>query len=221
MSRIVKNSLGQEATNRLRTMLLDGRFATGERIIEDRLAAELGISRTPMREALHRLAQEGLLEKRHTGGFALRPLRREEVEDAISIRSMLESHAATLAATRATTKQKIHLRVILQEFQTAHSNTDMPLLIKANEAFHATLREAAHSPLLTQMLMELDGIVERMLRPIVSSHEAGWSEDDHLRILECIEASDGAGAGIAMQEHVLHSKDVILAQMEQYQQTTA
>lgn len=220
MARIVKNSLGQEATTLLRQMLLDGRFTDGERLVEDRIATELGISRTPLREALHRLAQEGLLEKRRAGGYSLRKLDPVEVEDAINIRSMLESHAAELAAGRATPEQTAALQRNLEMFRTANDAQDMPRLVELNTEFHATLRQAAHSPLLAQLLMELDGVVERMLRRMVSMQEAEWSDRDHINILGQIEARNAAGAAAAMREHVEHGKHKILEQLRAKQQET-
>ncbi len=204
-----KSSLGQEATHLIRKMVLDGHFTEGERLVEDRIATELGISRTPLREALHRLAQEGLLEKRRTGGYILRTLQRTEVEDAIAIRSMLESYAASLAATRCTEEQKQALRDNLAAFGQTKTN-DIATLVNLNEEFHNILRESAHSPLLAQLLTELDGVVERLLRPIISTHEAEWSDSDHLRILEHIENGDAAGANQAMQAHIAHAKETIL-----------
>lgn len=221
MSRIVKNSLGQEATTLLRQMLLDGRFDDSERLVEDRIASELGISRTPLREALHRLAQEGLLEKRRAGGYALRKLNPVEVEDAINIRSMLESHAAELAASRATPQQVYDLRHNLEKFSTANEAQDMPRLVELNTEFHALLRQAAHSPLLAQLLMELDGVVERMLRRMVSMHEAEWSDRDHLNILDQIEKHDASAANVAMREHVEHGKTKILEQLREKCAATA
>ncbi len=208
-----KSSLGQEATQLLRKMVLDGHFSEGERLVEDRIATELGISRTPLREALHRLAQEGLLEKRRTGGYILRSLQRTEIEDAIAIRSMLESYATSLAAKRSSEEQKQALRQNLEQF-SATSSQDIPSLVQLNEDFHGLLREAAHSPLLAQLLTELDGVVERLLRPTISHIEAEWSDADHIRIVESIEKGDAHGASLAMQEHINHAKETIFAHLE-------
>ena len=213
MGRIVKHSLGQEATVLLRQMLLDGRFVVGERLVEDRIASELGISRTPLREALHRLAQEGLLEKRRAGGYALRPLNTTEVEDAINIRSMLEAYAASLAASRSTQAQRDSLSANLQQFRAANAAGVIPQLVALNSEFHSILRTAAHSPLLLQLLAELDGVVERLLRPIISAEEADWSDKDHLDILQRIEERDALAAAEAMRAHVRHGKDKILAEL--------
>ncbi len=214
MQPIKRQSLGQEATQLLRKMLLNGHFNAGERLVEDRIAQELGISRTPLREALHRLAQEGILEKRTSGGYVLRALQRTEIEDAITIRTMLESHAASLAASRITDEQKKTLRKNLGSFRKAQESNDLTALVELNEEFHNILREGAHSPLLTQLLLELDCVVERMLRPIISSHEVKWSDADHLCILEYIENGDAINASKAMQAHVLNAKDTLFSQHE-------
>ncbi len=208
-----KSSLGQEATYLIRKMVLDGQFTEGERLVEDRIASDLGISRTPLREALHRLAQEGLLEKRRTGGYILRTLKRTEIEDAIAIRAMLESYATSLAAMRSTPEQKKALRDNLNQFG-ATSKDDITALVELNEAFHGILREAAHSPLLAQLLTELDGVVERLLRPTITHDEAAWSDTDHIRIVENIEKGDAEGASLAMQEHINHAKETIFSNLD-------
>ncbi len=214
MRPLTRNSLGQKATQLLRKMLLDGNFAQGQRLVEDRIATELGISRTPLREALHRLAQEGLLEKRPRGGYVIRPLKRTEVEDALTIRSMLESHAASLAAQRSTDEQKASLQDNVDTFEKFCDAEDIPQLVELNEAFHLLLRECAHSPLLQQLLHELDGITERMLRPIISAVDAQWTHKDHARIATCIAKADIEGARKAMADHVLHGKKTIFTQFD-------
>ncbi len=205
MQYLRKRSLGQKAKERIRQMALDGRFIEGERIVEDRIATELGISRTPLREALHRLAEEGILEKRRTGGYMLRALNSKEIEDAMNIRSMLEGFAASLAATRATEEQKKSMYDNLQLFSKAQSVMDISTLVELNENFHNLLRESADSPLLSQLLSGLDGVIERLLRPIISAQEVQWSDADHSQMYACIEKGDAEGAGKAMQEHIMRA----------------
>ncbi len=217
MQRLVKSSLGQEATQLLRKMLLNGHFEHGQRLVEDRIASELGISRTPLREALHRLAQEGLLEKRPTGGYILRHLERTEIEDAIAIRAMLESYATTLATGRCTEAQKTALQENLTAFKTACEADDIPALVELNEAFHALLRECAASPLLIQLLLELDGVTERMLRPIISLQDAEWTYADHVQIVDYIMQGNAIAATEAMRIHIMHGKNTLLTQLDNEQ----
>lgn len=215
MGKLMKRSLGQEATNLLRQMILDGQFIAGQRLVEDRLSAELGISRTPLREALHRLAQEGLLDKRPAGGYELRRSNLTELEDAVNIRALLEGHAAALAATRATDEQRAALTANLQEFQSAAAAEDIPRLIELNVDFHTTLREAAGFMLLHQMLNELDGVVERRLRCNIPLEKAGlWSCGDHERIIQALDARDAATASEAMRAHVQRGGMALLVQLK-------
>lgn len=215
MVKIMRRSLGQEATNLLRQMILDGHFAAGQRLVEDRISTELGISRTPLREALHRLAQEGLLEKRTTGGYELRRTNMAELEDAVNVRALLEGHAAALAATRATDAQRVALLGNLKDFQVATADGDVPRLVVLNEEFHAILRAAAGFMMLRQMLSELDGMVERRVRANIPLEKAGqWSCPDHELIVQALEARDPAAALEAMRAHVQRGGMEMLAQLK-------
>ncbi|MEG2173426.1 MAG: GntR family transcriptional regulator [Desulfovibrionaceae bacterium] len=215
MVKITRRSLGQEATTLLRQMILDGQFVAGQRLVEDRISTDLGISRTPLREALHRLAQEGLLEKRAAGGYELRRTNVAELEDAVHVRALLEGHAAALAASRATEGQRQALVRNLADFQEAAQAEDVPRLIVLNEEFHATLRDAAGFVMLRQMLSELDGMVERRLRTNIPLEKAGqWSCPDHEHIVRAIEAHDPAAAAEAMRAHVHRGGMEMLAQLK-------
>lgn len=215
MIKLMRRSLGQDATNLLRQMILDGQFAAGQRLVEDRISTDLGISRTPLREALHRLAQEGLLEKRPTGGYELRRTNMAELEDAVNVRALLEGHAAALAATRATEQQRLFLADNMQAFRIAAQAEDIPTLISLNVAFHATLRDSAGFLLLHQMLSELDGLIERRLRTNIPLEKAGqWSCPDHERIIQAIEDSDPIAACEAMRNHVQRSGMEVLNQLK-------
>src|SRR3989442_4158883 len=92
----------------IRELVLRGEFARGERISELPLVARLGMSRTPIRLALERLAHIGLLESTATGGFTVREFTIEEVRDAIEVRGVLEGTAARLAAERLADSRELH-----------------------------------------------------------------------------------------------------------------
>ena len=216
MARLVKQSLGQEVTRMLKRMIIDGELEPGQRLVEDRLAAELGISRTPLREALHRLEQEGLLQKRSAGGYVLRPFDAEEVEEAVQVRALLESRVAALAARRATPDQMEALRANLAAFRLAAATGDVARLAELNTAFHLLLRAAGGSLLLARLLDEIEGVVERIIRALVPLHEAGeWSDHDHARIVAAVVAGDADAAAEAMRAHVLHGGEAVLDTLRQ------
>jgi DNA-binding GntR family transcriptional regulator len=184
-------------------MLIEGRFPPGERLVEEALAKEMGASRTPLREALHRLEQEGLLARRPRGGYVLKPLDPAEVEEAVETRSLLESYAASLAAQRATDKALTGLERNIAQFAAAHERRDPAALAALNAEFHALLAQAAGSRLLIRLLEVLEGLVERISRESATGMEAGcWSLDEHREILAALRARDPEASSRAAAFHV-------------------
>jgi len=209
-----RRSLGQEVTMHLRRQVVIGALKPGHRLVEEGLARELGISRTPVREALHRLEQEGVLNKRPRGGYEVRPLTPDEVADALGVRSVLEGYAAELASRQAPpgTLDKLEENVV--GFEKALADRDEESLLELNSQFHVLLYSAAGSPLLLRMLGELQEIVERISRAIISNMEAGlWSTRDHREILEAIKQGQGAKAAKLARDHVAHGAQWIVSRM--------
>ena len=99
-----RKSLGQDVFDYLKKAIIDQTIEPGSRLVESRLADMLGISRTPLREALHKLEREEWIEKKPSGGFQVVTLTREDIEQTFGIRSVLEAYAARLAAENYNTK---------------------------------------------------------------------------------------------------------------------
>ncbi|MCB2226438.1 MAG: GntR family transcriptional regulator [Desulfarculaceae bacterium] len=209
-----RRSLGQEVTLHLKQQVVRGEFKPGHRLVEENLARELGISRTPVREALHRLEQEGVLTKRPRGGYQVRPLAPEEVRDALGVRSVLEGYCAELASSQAPPGTIEQLEENVVGFERALAEQNETDLLEMNSQFHVLLYQAAGSPLLLRLLGELQEIVERISRAIISNMEAGlWSTEDHREILEAIKAGQGARAAKLARHHVEHGAQWIVSRM--------
>jgi DNA-binding GntR family transcriptional regulator len=142
-----RRSLGQEVTIVLRQMVQRGELAPGERLVEERLAEQLGLSRTPVREALHRLEQEGLLLKRPRGGYEVRNLTIEEVEEVAGVRAVLAAYAAERAAGRISPEELILLEQNIKDFGQAIEANDEDTLLDLNSDFHSRILQASASPL--------------------------------------------------------------------------
>lgn len=210
-----RRSLGQEVTRHLRRMIIDGEFRPDERLVEEKIAGRLGISRTPLREAMHRLEQEGLLRKRKQGGYVIAPLSREEVEEVVEVRSALEELVTRLATRRATPETLAPLEDNARRFAEALEAGDEERLVELNTQFHVLLREAAGSRLLTRTLAELDGVVERISRAAISNISAGlWSTTDHRDILEAIKSGNEDLATSMTRKHAIRGGEWILSRME-------
>jgi GntR family transcriptional regulator, vanillate catabolism transcriptional regulator len=144
---------------RLREMILKGDFQGGERISELPLVAMLGVSRTPIRLALERLAHEGLLEPYPTGGFIVREFTLDDVWDSIDVRGTLEGTAARLAAERISSANDLEeLRTIQRQIDTISAPPtpdEFPLYLEFNDAFHAEIVRLSRSTMLRLTLDRL------------------------------------------------------------------
>jgi GntR family transcriptional regulator of vanillate catabolism len=152
----------------IREMLLRGDFRPGERLSELPLAARLGVSRTPVRLALERLALEGMLDSTAGGGFSVRTYTLVEIWDAIELRSVLEGTAARLAAERLTHPRELDLLRSYSDQIDAlprqvEGSTEPNLEFlrhysNLNDKFHASLVELARSTMLQWTLSRLQGV---------------------------------------------------------------
>jgi GntR family transcriptional regulator of vanillate catabolism len=139
----------------LRELLLRGEFKPGERISELPLVARLGVSRTPIRLALDRLSNEGLLEVAPSGGFVVREFTRTDIWDAIEVRGVLEGTAARLAAERLVEDRELDLlRDLQNQMDSIQPSTidTFASFIDLNETFHSGLLDLAKSPMLRRTL---------------------------------------------------------------------
>jgi GntR family transcriptional regulator, vanillate catabolism transcriptional regulator len=199
----------------LREMILSGELEAGARIAELSLVERLGVSRTPIRAALMRLEQEGLLQALPHGGFAVRTFSEREVGEAIELRGMVEGLSARLAAERgAAPVVLLEARQVLQDIdvllqQQALSEEDFSSYVHLNQRFHNLLGELAGSELMTREM-------ERAAKAPFASPSAFVvmqatspkardmlvvAQDQHWQVLQAIEQREGARAESIMREH--------------------
>ena len=204
-----------KAQLRLREMILGGELPGGARIAELAIVERLGVSRTPIRSALMRLEQEGLLEALPNGGYAVRTFSERDVADAIELRGTVEGLAARLAAERGVAS------VVLGEARACLSEIDAVLerpalddeswtrYVTLNQRFHNLLSEMAGSPVLAR---ELDRVVNLPFASpsgfvVVQANSPKArdmlvvAQDQHRQVLDAIERREGARAEAIMREH--------------------
>jgi len=136
-----KLSVREKTYQELKAAILSGRFSHGERLAEEQIAAELGVSRTPVREALHRIEQEGFIEPLEKRGFCIPVHSRQELEDVFALRAALEGHALRLICQRITDEQLAFLQKIVDQAATALLQENLDELFRYNTAFHDALME--------------------------------------------------------------------------------
>ncbi|MBM3549123.1 MAG: GntR family transcriptional regulator [Alphaproteobacteria bacterium] len=220
------NSQTVRAQLAVRDLVLTGALKAGEHVSELSLVGRVGVSRTPVRAALHRLAEEGLLEPRAAGGFTVKAFSDRDVLDSIEIRGVLEGLAARLAAERGVSLTAIApLRRCLAELdevvrQTGRSVEIFSDYVALNARFHAVLVGLADS-------RPLERQIERAVNLPFASPSAfvmvqstmpeartilTIAQDHHRCVLDAIEQREGARAESLMREHSrLASRNLALA----------
>ncbi len=199
----------------LREMILSGELSAGARIAELSLVERLKVSRTPIRAALMRLEQEGLLQALPHGGFAVRTFSEREVAEAIELRGMVEGLSARLAAERgvapvvlAEAKEVLQLIDVLLQRQ-ALSEEDFSIYVQHNQRFHNLLGELAGSELLVREMERAASMPFASPSAFVivqaTSPKARdmliVAQDQHWQVLQAIEQREGARAEAVMREH--------------------
>lgn len=193
---------------RIREAILSGRFAAGQLLGENALAAEFGTSRTPVREALHRLEIEQLVE-RASRGVRVRASSPEEILDIYEVRITLEGAAAKGAAQRATELDLVRLRAAQEAMRAV--GDDPAERARTNRAFHEALWQASHSPTLDDLLRRLHAHLIRYPTTTLA-HGTRWDEvlEQHDAMLAAIQARDADGARRLAEEHMTGARDVRL-----------
>ena len=188
----------------LRRAIIDGRFEAGERLTEAGVAGLLGISRTPVREAIARLIKDGLLRnKKGVGIEVVDP--QEEFLDIYYIREVIEGCAARLAAMRATSEEAEAI-VALARASMETDTADVETRATINQEFHLKIADAGHAPRLERLVRDYrDLFASPHILKRYSSLETRQALDDHQRIAAAIAAGDGDAAERAMRGHLRRS----------------
>jgi len=210
-----RKSLGQHVFENLRQAIIRGDVSPGNRLVESRVADALGISRTPVREAIHKLEREGLLRKLPRGGFSVLSLTREDVEEAFGIRSVLESYAARLATIKHRVEELNPLEKKISEYQFCMDNRQLQALPEINTAFHDLLYALSRSPRLIRMINDLKDQIYRFRRILLNVEEmARVSNEDHCRMLKAMKKRDAERVEKLVREHIMRGQRIVLKELE-------
>jgi GntR family transcriptional regulator, vanillate catabolism transcriptional regulator len=209
------NSQQTRALVRIREMILRGRLAPGQRVAEAPLAEMLGISRTPVRQALPVLAQEGLLDEHETRGYIVRDFSAADILDAIDLRGLIEGIAARRVAERGASPAFIRsLRECLEEgdqiFRKRHlEENDEAAYAEMNTHFHHLIVQEAASRMITQALERNSRIpfggpqaLAFEKASLEGMYEMLWyAHRQHHLIVDALERGEGTRAEALMREH--------------------
>src|SRR5438309_4795388 len=185
----------------LRRAMHEGDLRPDERLVEAEIAELAGVSRTPVREALHKLQVDGLVAV--TGrGFVVGTVSTDELVELCAVRETLEGMAAGLAARSRTEMDLIALRHVAEEFRGAAARGDVPDLVRLNHAFHDVIWQAARNRYLGRQLSALRGQIERLQPTTLADPERQRiATVEHEAIVAAIEDQDLNRAERATRDH--------------------
>ena len=193
----------------LKEKLLSGHFEPRERLTEEHLAAELGVSRTPVREALHKLEQEGLVTPLQTRGFCVPSDSREDMEELFEIRSILEGYALRCVCLSISEENLDDLEVFLSEAEAALKEEEIDRIFHINTKFHDMLhRLVSHKPRLFNLMGDMRKYVLRY-RKNTLYHLKGAQRaiNGHRKIMLALKLKDPDLCERIMREHIHASKE--------------
>jgi DNA-binding GntR family transcriptional regulator len=196
----------------LRLAIVRGDLPPGQRLLEQELAAKFGVSREPIRYALHRLEHEGLVESRQRRGVYVVGLSREDVDEIYDLRSLLETHAVRRATERATVSEIDHLQYLVDTMADLARRGRFDLLTDPDLEFHRRIILAAeHRRLLVAWApsAELTGAMLSITSSV--RHNQPRAAANHQPIVDAIRARDPAAASAAMAAHMAHARAVMQA----------
>ena len=202
------NSLGSRVFQRLREDILSGKYKEHDELRENTLGKELGVSRTPVREALRQLELEGLVTIIPNKGAYVTGISSKDIRDIYILRSMLEGLCARWATEHITEEQLDELEevILLSEFhmkKASGNNADQ--VTDLDGKFHKILYEASDSRILSHVLMDFHKYVQQARRnSVVSEERARKSIREHKQILRAIRDNDADLAEQLANEHILH-----------------
>lgn len=204
--------LSEVAYRALMRMLLSGELVPNEILSESQIALRLGISRTPLREAIRRLEGERLLERQRGGALVVRPLQIEEYLQIVSARRLVESECARLAAGRVPEQELLKLRARLMEMMKLPGDVVTPEVAATDRDLHGLIATASGNAVLQQIVADLRTRTA-MFRygRFPARRNSGAAE--HLAIIDALIANDHAGAQKAMEEHIDQVRQSILARL--------
>jgi DNA-binding GntR family transcriptional regulator len=206
-----RKSLGEHVFNNLKQAIIRGNITPGEWLVESHIAQMLGISRTPVREAIHKLERERLIERQPRGGFTVLGLSRADIDETFGIRSVLEGYAARLATKKHQAKELIALEKKIDEFQVCLNKRQLDVLPEINTEFHDLLYGLSKSPRLIHMINGLRDQIFRFRQMILKDDKlANISNEDHIQMLKLMRKRDAEGVERLVRDHILRGQDKIL-----------
>lgn len=200
----------------LREAIISGQLRSGERLMEIQLAEEMGVSRTPVREAIRKLELEGLVAMIPRKGAYVAGLSLKDIVDVFEIRGALEGLAAELAAERITEEELEQLERYLVKISDDIENGDLERVVASDTDFHSILYQASRNQRLSQIISNLREQIQRFRATSLSyPGRMKIALEEHRKIVEAISTRDGELACKLAQEHIENAENSMMSVIHQ------
>jgi DNA-binding GntR family transcriptional regulator len=208
-SKISVPSVRERTYEYLKSVILSGRFRPGERLAEEHLAEELGVSRTPVREALHKLEQDGLIEPLESRGFCIPHDSPEEVEDLFELRTVLEGYTLRLICERINDERMAALEGMIEKADDALRRERLDEVFQWNTQFHDTLHGmVADKRRFHSLIVNMRKYVLRYRKDTLQYLDAAKrANDGHRQILLALKLKDPEICERVMRIHIRQSME--------------
>ena len=203
-------TLREVVVDELRDMITRGELRPGDRLVEDHLAEQLGVSRNPVREAIRALESTGLVEVRPRRGAYVSSFDVADVRKLLQLRAVLEAYAAELAAGQHSPEDIDRLGDVLAQGREASAANDLVRAAECHRAFHIAIEDMADNPYLTQAVSPLRHQTE-LVFSVLSPHRGELSWDEHEQICDAIASGDAEAARAATLTHM----DEVMAALDE------
>lgn len=201
--------------NTLREAILKGELTPGERLMEKQLAEKMGVSRTPIREAIRKLELEGLVIMVPRKGAEVAKITEKDIKDVLEVRATLEALAVKLACRKMDEEHLIKLKKVNEEFTQAAKENDIDLLVKKDVEFHDIIFDSTDNDKLIQIINNLREQIYRFrVEYIRMKEDCSVLAKEHDEILKSIEAKNERHAKEIVAKHVENQEKAVIEMLQ-------
>src|ERR1700712_2475539 len=210
--KVERQRLHDTVVEHLQKLIIEGVLAPGVKLNEREVCERLGISRTPLREAMKVLASEGLIDIIPNRGAFVSKMNETEIWETFEVMSGLEALSGELAAERISPAELADIKALHAEMLTCRAQHDLPGYYSRNQAIHNKINEAARNSVLRQIYLSVN---RRLLALRFKSNfqEAKWERavKEHEEMIQTLEARDGRRLAAILRQHLLDKRDAVMA----------
>jgi DNA-binding GntR family transcriptional regulator len=213
-AKIERTSVASQVYDDIRQSILNGSLLPGTHLAEPQIASQMGVSRSPVREAIQRLEANGLITIHPSQGAFVRGLSADEVQDIYTARILIEGHMAELAAQRASRADAKALRQAVAKVDEVGHKEDYQATIEADFALHRLVWEIAEHPILFDVLTRLEDQIRMFMAVQAPLFEHLYdSVESHHQFVEAIIAGDADAAKTTIQQHIEEAGTLAVAKL--------